>query len=142
MYEGVINLEKEEQKQKDLLLNIISFANNCAKKYTEETRLNFVIGETSKHRPLNKLMALDKAIYGIKKNITDKNSYSRIDSLFKFKETIKEDFKYIGRYQKLLSGGNLFVVELPKTINIKKMRELIDLIEESDIGFVKFSFRK
>ena len=31
------------------------------------TKMNFVVSETSKHRPLKKLMELDKSIYGIKK---------------------------------------------------------------------------
>ena len=89
-----------------------------------------------------KLIAFDKAIYGIKKGVTDKNCYSRIDSMFDFKENIKNDFKYIGKYQKGFSGGNLVNVYLPKNITVRKFNELLELMIECNVGFMRFSIRK
>ena len=69
LFECVINLEEDLAKQKELLLKILKFANEKVSKFIDESRLNFIISETSKSRPLKKLMDLDKAIYGIKKGV-------------------------------------------------------------------------
>ena len=135
-------LEKDKDKQKKLVKEIIDYVNEQVKKYSVENKLNFVVSETSKERPLKKLIAFDKAIYGIKKGVTDKNCYSRIDSMFDFKENIKNDFKYIGEYQKGFSGGNLVNVYLPKNITVRKFNELLELMIECNVGFMRFSIRK
>lgn len=140
--ECVMCLEKDKDKQKELIKEIISYVNEQAKKYSIENKLNFVVSETSKERPLRKLIAFDKAIYGIKKDITDKNCYLRLDSMFDFKDNIECDFKYIGEYQKVLSGGNLVNVYLPKNINAKKIVQLLELMVKCDVGFMKFIVRK
>ena len=140
--ECVANLESDSKKQKDLLLEIIDYVNCKCQKYTTETKMNFIVSETSKHRPLKKLMELDKAIYGIRKRITDKERYSRIDSLFDFKTSIDEDLKYIGKYQKLLTGGNLVKIELSKNVKVKEILNLINLAKENDVGFIKFELKK
>jgi len=99
--------------------------------------LNFVISETSKFRPLKKLIELDKAIYGEKKGITDKRNYERIDSMFDFKKELENDLKYIGDYQKVLNGGNLLKIKLNKNIKAKNIMEIIEMCKNSNIGFVK-----
>ena len=140
--ECVISLEQDEEKQKELLINIIQYVKDKCQFYTSETKMNFVVSETSKNRPLKKLMGLDKSIYGIKKNVTDKEKYQRIDSLFNFKENIFEDLKYIGKYQKLLTGGNLVEINLSKSIKSKDILNLIDVSLKNDVGFIKFSFKR
>ena len=139
--ECVINLEQDEEKQKELLVNIIKYVKDKCKLYTIETKMNFVVSETSKNRPLKKLMGLDKSIYGIKKKVTDKEQYQRIDSLFNFKENIFEDLKYIGKYQKLLTGGNLVKINLLKSIKPKDILNIIDISLNNEVGFIKFSKR-
>lgn len=142
LYECVLNLEKEPLKQKELLVEIINFVNDKCKKYTSETKMNFVVSETSKHRPLTKLMELDKSLYGIRKCITDKEHYSRIDSMFDFKNSLAEDLDYIGKYQKLLTGGNLVKINLPRNVKCKDVLNLINLAKDADIGFVKLELKK
>lgn len=136
--ECVMNLEKDDTKRKQLLIDIIKFAKDKCIKYSKETKMNFIVSETSKNRPLKKLMELDKAIYGIRKKITDKERYSRIDSLFDFKGNKDEDYSYIGKYQKLLSGGCLTKVVLPKNVKEKDILNIINYLLNNDIGFVKF----
>ena len=142
LFECVINLEEDLAKQKELLLKILKFANEKVSKFIDESRLNFIISETSKSRPLKKLMDLDKAIYGIKKGVSDKPNYSRIDRLFNYKDDINNDFKYIGKYQKMLSGGCLIEIELPKNISCKKISDMINLAIDSDIGFLKIMVKR
>lgn len=142
LFECVINLEEDLAKQKELLLKILKFANEKVSKFIDESRLNFIISETSKSRPLKKLMDLDKAIYGIKKGVNDKPNYSRIDRLFNYKDDINNDFKYIGKYQKMLSGGCLIEIELPKNISCNKISDMINLAIDSDIGFLKIMVKR
>ena len=70
--------------------------------------------------------------------ISDKDCYSRIDSLFSFKKDIKEDLEYIGKYQSLLSGGNLVKIELPKNVKAKDILEIIKISIDKDVGFIRF----
>ena len=142
LFECVINLEEDLEKQKELLLKILKFANEKVSKFIDESRLNFIISETSKSRPLKKLMDLDKAIYGIKKGVSDKTNYFRIDRLFNYKDDINNDFKYIGKYQKMLSGGCLIEIELPKNISCNKISDMINLAIDSDIGFLKIMVKR
>ena len=142
LFECVINLEEDLAKQKELLLKILKFANEKVSKFIDESRLNFILSETSKSRPLKKLMDLDKAIYGIKKGVSDKPNYFRIDRLFNYKDDINNDFKYIGKYQKMLSGGCLIEIELPKNISCNKISDMINLAIDSDIGFLKIMVKR
>lgn len=142
LFECVINLKEDLEKQKELLLKILKFANEKVSKFIDESRLNFILSETSKSRPLKKLMDLDKAIYGIKKGVSDKPNYFRIDRLFNYKDDINNDFKYIGKYQKMLSGGCLIEIELPKNISCNKISDMINLAIDSDIGFLKMMVKR
>jgi len=87
-------------------------------------------------------MELDKAIYGIRKGINDKNYYERIEKLFNYKKDIEEDFKYISKYQKLLSGGNLVKISLSKSTKAKDILEMIQIAIKNDVGFIKFEVRR
>jgi len=142
VYECVCNLESDKEKQKELISNILEYIEKKVDNYTIESKLNFIVSETCKHRPLRKLMELDKSIYGIKKGITDKEYYGRIDNLFDFKKELSNDLKYIGKYQKMLSGGNLVKVTLSKNVVINDILKIIMTSLESDVGFLKFEVRR
>lgn len=139
--ECVSNLSDDYEKQKDLLVEILKYINNKVKVIMEETKFNFIVSETSKLRPLKELITLDKAIYGIKKDITDKRNYGRIDTFFNFKE-LEQDLKCMSRCEHLLTGGNLFKFELPKNATIKKVMDTINIMRDYDIGFVKLEVRR
>jgi hypothetical protein len=87
-------------------------------------------------------MELDKAIYGVRKGINDKNNYERIENLFSYKKEINDDFAHISKYQKLLSGGELVKIPLSKNTKVKEILELIQLAKDKDLGFLKFEVRK
>lgn len=142
LYEGAKCLEQDESKIEEVIYNIISYVNDKAKKYTQESNLNFVVSETSKYRPLRKLMELDKAIYGIRKGITDKNCYERIDSIAKEKGDVKEYLSYLGKCQRLLTGGAYTLINIAKNTSQKKIIEYLNIALDVDVGFIKFSVRK
>ena len=142
LLECVLLLEKDEIKQKKLLENILKYVNEKCNQYMVDSKLNFIVSETSKHRPLRKLMELDKAIYGIRKGINDKNYYERIEKLFTYKKDIEEDLTYIGKYQKLLSGGNLLKITLSKNTKVKDILDIIQMASKKEVGFIKFEVRR
>lgn len=136
--ECALNLTKDKEKAKELLIDIIKHIKESCIKYSKEEKLNFMVSETSKLRPSKKLIELDKSMYGLKEKITDKPNYSRIDSLFAIDTNQAQDFNYIGKYQNLLTGGNLVTVKLAKK---RKMGDILNVINQMikfDVGFIKF----
>lgn len=142
LYECVVNLAPDTESQKKLLIKILKYAKERCQKYSKDYKLNFIVSETSKKRPLRKLMELDKSIYGMKKNVTDQEQYRRIDSLFKFKKDIKKDLHEIGLYQEILSGGNLVKILLPQSTNVREILNIIKIAEQENVGFLKLEVRK
>jgi ribonucleoside-triphosphate reductase len=142
LLECILLLEKDELKQKKLLENILKHVKEKCEQYTVESKLNFVVSETSKHRPLRKLMELDKAIYGIRKGINDKTYYERIEKLFTYKKELDEDLNYISKYQTLLTGGNLVKIPLSKSTKEKDVFDIIQNASSKEVGFIKFEVRR
>jgi len=142
LLECVILLEKDEVKQKKLLEDILKHVKEKCDQYIIDSKLNFIVSETTKHRPLRKLIKLDNAIYGVRKGINDKNYYERIEKLFTYKKDLEEDFGYMSKYQKLLSGGNLLKISLPKNTRQKDILDMIHLAIKKDIGFIKIEVRR
>ena len=70
-----MNLSKDDSVRKDLVKEIIGYVREKCIKYSKESKMNFVVSETSKHRPLKKLIELDKSIYGIIPGVTDRAYY-------------------------------------------------------------------
>lgn len=140
--ECVLSLESDLDKQKELLHEIVEHVVERSKIYTKESKLNFIVSETCKHRPLRNLIELDKAIYGIKKGITNKDSYGRLDQMFTFKKDLNKDLYYIGKYQRLLTGGNLVKIPLSKSTKEKDILQIIKLSLDNDVGFIRFECGK
>ncbi len=138
--ECAMNFTNDEEKIKKIINDLINFAKEKAQKYTEDANLNFVVSETSKIRPLKKLMELDKAIYGINKGITDKSMYGRIDSFSK--SDVLEFIPFLGKCQKNLNGGNYAEVIISKNTSVKKLLEYLNYALNNDVGFIRFSIRK
>ena len=134
-------LESDEEKQKALIEQITNYAKEKCLNYSKETKLNFILSETTKNRPRQKLIEIDKSIYGVKKGITDKPSYERIDSLFKFKKDIDKDLKYISEYQKNLYGGANVIINLNKNSLVKNVSDIINKCKNLNIGFIKIVVR-
>ncbi len=142
LYECATCLEEQEENRKQLIYQILEFVDEKKEKYIAESNLNFIVSETEKYRPLKKLMELDKAIYGIQKGVTDKNTYGRMDAMLTTKTDIYEFLKYIGKCQKKLSGGCLTEIHISKNTSTKKIIEYINTALDCDVGFLKLTVRK
>ena len=83
-------------------------------------------------------MAIDKSIYGINKNITDKDYYDLIEDL----KCINNNYEHLSEVEKILSGGALITIKLPSNITNKKLLDLIEKLQDSKVEFVKIKVGK
>ena len=135
--ECVLSFEPEPSKQYDLLIKILDYISKKMKQFSDETKIYFSIFEPSGFASRKHFIAIDKSIYGIHKDITDKSAYDLIDTA-KF----INDYKDLARVQKYLSGGNLVTINISNKTNNKKIVDLIKDLMDDDFGFVKLKVGK
>lgn len=123
----------QEDKREKFLLEIIKYINNIMSSFTTKTKLNFFICEPSDKKVRQEFIAFDKAIYGIRKGITDKKKYELLC------DTVN-DYKLVGTLQKNISGGLIKNIKIQKSYSIDKVKRIIYEIIDNDVGFVKFVF--
>lgn len=134
--ECILSLEENEDKQFKLIVDILKFLNNKCSEIENDTKLNFQIYEPSSNIVRRELMALDKAIYGTVKDITEDETYGLVASLF------KDDYLKQAEVQKLFRGGSLLNVNLPEKTSISKVSQLIKTLQKSDVGNAKINIGK
>lgn len=115
----------------NLLLNILKYIKNKCNQFIEESKLNFTISEITDENILKDLIMLDKSIYGLMQNITDKKIYESIN-------TIEKDLNKEANIYKLLTGGYVTYLDINKKMSHKKLIEKILLLCNTDIGFIAF----
>ncbi len=136
--ECVLALTEDNIKQFKLATEILEFLNKKCREFENVTKLNFQIYEPNENIVRKEFMALDKAIYGINKNITEDSKYDLISNL----GVIKEDYKKQATFQKLFIGGNLLEINLPAHTSEKRLLNLIEDLIDSDIGLIKIKVGK
>jgi len=136
--ECILALEKDENKQYNLTIEILNFINKRCRGFANETKLNFYITEPYKEDARRELIALDKAVYGEIKGITDKTHYDLISNL----PALALDYGKLASIQKLLIGGNMISLDIPKNISLKKLIQMIEELITKDIGFVKINIKE
>ena len=127
-------LEDDDLKKFKLLEDILEFVNKKCSLYRDETKLNFYTYESSLVKPRRYFMALDKSIYGIRKNITDKDCYSLVSSC----KYLEDNYEYMSKIEDLFIGGNLIVKPIKGNISYKKFIFLINEMVNNKIGLVEF----
>ena len=136
--ECITVLEKEDIGNSNLITEILKYLNKKCSEMTNETRLNFSICEPVEAGARKALIALDTAVYGGIKGITDKEEYGLISEL----SFLKDDYKKLGEIQKLIPGGNMIKINITKSMTGKKIVEIINEMCSSNIGFATFETRK
>ncbi len=128
-------LEENEEKKFKLLIKILQRIKTKCQLYSEENKIKFAMFEPSDLKPREYLIKIDKSIYGINKNITNKTYYEKIDKyvtdLTKYKEI-----------EKLFDGGILYETSLPANISNKKIYDMIKIMQKLKIGLVKINVGK
>lgn len=129
--ECVTCLEKNEANQPKLALEIINYLNDKCACYSSETKLNFGLHESTDNNARRRLLAIDKAIYGVVTGVTDKKKYDVLDlELF-------DNWKDLGNLQKAFTSGKKLSITLPKKITIKKLIDTLQFLKDEDIEFVR-----
>ena len=136
--ECVLSLTSDVSKQFKLITEILEFLNKKCNEFENDTKLNFYIFEPYETLVRREFMALDKAIYGINKNVTEENKYDLVSNLL----AIKNDYKKQAQLQKLFIGGNLLEINLPANSSLKKVLELLNDLIVSDLGLIKIKLGK
>ena len=129
--ECVICLEKDETKRKKMINEIVEFLNNKCLEYTKDTKLNFGLYEPTCCFARKRLLAIDKAIYGIITDVTDKKKYDLIDidSL--------DNYSELGKLQQKFTSGKLITINLSSKISIKKIADTLENLYSNKVEFVK-----
>lgn len=136
--ECLLSLEKDENKQYQLLVDILKYLNSKCQKFSEENKLNFGIYEPNDYKSRKELIGIDKAIYGVIEDITNKTYYELIDSL----KIIKDDYQKLATIQKLFTNGELITINVIKNISSKRVSELIKELSTYNFGFVRIKAGK
>lgn len=129
--ECVICLEKDANKRLKLIDDILDFLNSKCEFYAKDTKLNFGLYEPIKCHARAKLLAIDKAIYGIVTDVTDKKRYDLLDV------DIFGDYSKLANIQKTFTSGKLILVNLSGKISIKKIADTLDNLKNSKVEFAK-----
>ena len=135
--ECVLSFETDPDKQYALLIKILEYLNKKMREFSNETKLFFSIFEPSSTKVRKHFVGIDKSIYGIHKEITEKCAYDLIHTA-KFIKTDKE----LAKVQKLLSGGCLITINISSKATTKQIIELIRSKMDSDVGFIRFEVTK
>ena len=131
--ECVLAFESEPEKQYAFLIKILQYLNKKMQEFSSETKLYFSIFEPSGNKVRKHFVGIDKSIYGLHKELTDKCLYDLVHTA-KFIKTDKD----LAKVQKLLSGGCLITVNITHKTSAKQIIEIIKEKMDNDIGFIKF----
>lgn len=134
--ECVINLESNKLKQIKLINDILHYLNNLMEKYSQETKLNFGTFETTNKNARKSLLSTDKAIYGSLENITDKKYYELIENDY------LENYNELSKIRNKFSLGKLITFKLPSKFSVKKILDIINILENNNIDFAKIMVGK
>jgi ribonucleoside-triphosphate reductase len=114
----------------DISNNILSRIRELCDNFADETKLNFVVSISNTLSSSRKLLAIDKTVFGIIENVTDKDTYKQLD--YDIDQSVK--------CQTYLNGGYLVEMNLTSKDSYQKVYDMIKLMEEKGIGVA--SFRK
>lgn len=129
--ECAVCLESDESKRIKIIEDIIDFLNKKIEGYTKDTKLNFGLYEPIDRKSRARLLAIDKAIYGVVTDVTDKKYYDLLDV------GILGSWEKLSAIQKNLSSGKCIDVHITGKISIKKIADTLELFKNSGIDFVR-----
>lgn len=128
-----------ENKPEEKALEILQFINKTIKNFTIEEKLNFIVSESYDKKILEKLISIDKSIYG-KNNLLNKNKY---DNFCKIYEKIENDKKMKleerAKYQELISS--VINVQMPEQESFQDFKELIQKLKNAKVIFCKINIK-
>ncbi len=128
----------EDKKSQKLGLEIIQFMRNKCDEYAEQNNLNFACLATPAEGLSGRFTAIDKAIYGKIKGVTDREYYTNSFHVpVYYNISIVDKIKTEAPYHEFTNGGHISYIELDGDVasNVDAFEKVIRIMKESGIGY-------
>ncbi len=128
----------ESEESQKLGLEIIGFMRKKMDEYSEKYNLNFTLLATPAEGLSGRFTALDKAIYGKIKGITDREYYTNSFHVpVYYKTTVEHKIKTEAPYHAFTNAGHISYIELDgdTTENVEAFEKVIRIMKEAGIGY-------
>ncbi len=128
----------ESDESKKLGLEIIKFMRKKCDQYAENYRLNFACLATPAEGLSGRFTAIDKAIYGKIKGVTDREYYTNSFHIpVYFRISIADKLQAEAPYHSLTNGGHISYIELDgdTASNVDAFESVIRIMKEAGIGY-------
>ncbi len=128
----------ESKNSQKLGLEIVEYMRKKCDKYAKETGMNFTLIATPAEGLSGRFTAIDKSIYGIIPEVTDREYYTNSFHIpVYYPTTIEHKIKTEAPYHALTNAGHISYIELDgdPTDNIDAFVKVVRLMKESGIGY-------
>ena len=128
----------ESEESQKLGLEIIGFMRKKMDEYSEKYNLNFTLLATPAEGLSGRFTAMDKAIYGKIKGITDREYYTNSFHVpVYYKTTVEHKIKTEAPYHAFTNAGHISYIELDgdTTENVEAFEKVIRIMKEAGIGY-------
>lgn len=128
----------EDEKAQELGIKIVTFMNEKVREIADERNLNYSLLATPAEGLSGKFTKVDREVFGIIKNITDKDYYTNSSHVpVWYKCSVQHKAEVEAPYHKLEGGGHIFYVELDgdATHNPACIMQTVDLMDKYDMGY-------
>ena len=128
----------ESEESQKLGLEIIGFMRKKMDEFSEKYNLNFTLLATPAEGLSGRFTAMDKAIYGKIKGITDKEYYTNSFHVpVYYKTTVEHKVKTEAPYHAFTNAGHISYIELDgdTTENVEAFEKVVRIMKEAGIGY-------
>ena len=128
----------ESEESQKLGLEIIGFMRKKMDEFSEKYNLNFTLLATPAEGLSGRFTAMDKAIYGKLKGITDKEYYTNSFHVpVYYKTTVEHKVKTEAPYHAFTNAGHISYIELDgdTTENVEAFEKVVRIMKEAGIGY-------
>ncbi|MBQ6999328.1 MAG: anaerobic ribonucleoside triphosphate reductase [Clostridia bacterium] len=128
----------ESEESQKLGLEIVEHMNKKIKEIADERNLNYSLLATPAEGLSGKFTKRDRELFGIIKDITDKEYYTNSSHVpVWYKCSVEHKAAVEGPYHKYETGGHIFYVELDgdATHNPECIMQTVDLMDKYNIGY-------
>lgn len=118
----------------EIIKHMRDFCDQC----TEETHLNFSLLGTPAEGSCGKFVRKDKAVFGIRENITDREYYTNSSHIpVWYKCSLKDKIKLEAPFHELCNGGHICYVELDGDVskNPNGLMNVVQYMKEQGVGY-------
>ncbi len=130
--------QAESEETQNLGLKIVKFMKQKCDEYCKKYNLNFTLIATESEKVSSKFVKLDRAIYGKRKGITDKEHYT--NSFYipeSTKISVENKIKLEAPYHAYTNGGHITYVSLGslKENKEQELMKVLKIMKEQEIGY-------